>query len=169
MTRPSPVPLCFLVVDSSICEKGLNSLSLSQFCMPQPSSSTRKLMVCNSFPSGMALAITTIDLFENLIAFEIRLDSICMICVSSACTKFGTLFSMITFSDLFSTVALGLNNSIILFSVLWRSNSDLCCSIFPASILEKSSMLLIILRSNTPEDLIVVRYLRFLLVVFIFE
>ena len=139
MASPRPVPPKRLVVEASAWLNAWNSRPSCSFVMPTPVSDTRKQTWESS---SRATVSVSVPLLVNLLALLIRLSKHCFTLVWSERKlpiSAGQITSM-TFSFLSAS---GLTIDSTSLTRAWMSTCSMKTSIFPASIFDRSRMLLI--------------------------
>ena len=155
MARPRPVPSTFLFLVLSTCWKDSNIFSKSSGFMPMPVSVTEHF---NIRRTSLCISKSTVILIwpwlVNLMALFARLIRICLILNASPksfCGRSGAISRV-------STTSLSARRVMSMFETsLNRDMGSYSAGVmvsFPASIFEKSSMSLIMVRRALPEDLI---------------
>ena len=153
MVNPKPVPPYLRIVEPSTWEKGSNMSAWASGTTPIPVSLTSKRRSTN-FPTSSAIStrITDSPCSVNLIALPMRFIRIWRNRMASPLSEMGTSFPIryATSSPLLR--ARSANSSTTRSATSsFRSKLTVSSSSFSASIFEKSRMLLITLRSTSPE------------------
>ena len=148
MDRPRPVPPNRRVVEASACVNASNNTSSLSAAMPMPVSRTSKRTVASASPSSTRLTDTaTSPLSVNLMALPTRLVRTCRSRPGSPRSADGTSASTSAVSSSPLPCACSAGRSQVSSTVRRRSKSRVSSSSFPASILEKSRMSLMIVSS----------------------
>ncbi len=156
MARPSPVPPNSRVVDSSAWVKGLNNRSQTSFSIPIPVSLTEKRTFVKAFFSSRVCTRTRIvPLLVNLRALESRFKRTWRILKGSAFTKGEPSCPMSTISVNPLLSAWPAMMSTVSLTRLSRLQGVDSSASFPASILVKSRISLMMSSKESPDTFMV--------------
>ena len=148
MAKPRPVPPYLRVVELSPWMNGWNSRACSSLEMPTPVSRTAMRTATPEAPfSSVEAVMMTSPLSVNLIALLVKFARICARRVGSPRRRVESVGATRQASSMPLRRALSANTCVTLSTVSRRSKSTSSTCSFPASILEKSRMSLMIASS----------------------